>query len=121
MDHLEQLIGPEEKHTMPCTASGVSGIAGEEGFADTDGSEEEDVFVAIEEAKAEEITRAITVEGDGCVPIEVLEGVEFIEAGAVEAVGEILVITACDLVGESEFEEVERSESGLLGVGRAIG
>jgi len=36
-----------------------------EGLAEADGFQEEDVSVAIEEAKAEEVGNAVAVEGDG--------------------------------------------------------
>jgi len=92
----------------------------EEGLTDADGSEEEDVFVSVEEAEPEEITDTVTVEGDGRVEVEVLEGVKFVEAGTIEAVREVLVVTPPYLVGECEFEEVERSQVRLLCMGGAI-
>ena len=94
MDHLEQVVGTEEEHAVACSAGSVTEGASEEGLADTDGSEEEDVFVAVQEAEDKEITDAVTVEGDGRVEVEVLEGVRLVEACTVEAVREILVVHA---------------------------
>jgi hypothetical protein len=120
VDHLEQVVSAKEEYAVACTACGVTERASEEGLADTDGSEEEDVFVSVEEAEPEEITDTVAVEGDGRVEVEVLEGMKFVEARAVEPVREVLVVTPSDLVGECEFEEVERSQVGFLCMGSAI-
>ena len=82
--------------------------------------EEEDVLVAIEEAETEEVTDPVAVEGDGGVPIEVLEGVGLLEAGSVEAGGEVLGLSAIDLVLEGEFEEVQGAERGFGGIGGPV-
>lgn len=105
---------------MAGAASAVGEGTGEEGLADADGPEEEDVLVAIEEAETEEVADPVAVEGDGGVPIEVLEGVGFLEAGPVEAGGKVLVLAAVDLVLESELKEVEGAEGGLLGIGSPV-
>jgi hypothetical protein len=94
--------------------------AGEEGLANADGPEEEHILVTFEEAEAEEISDAVAVEGDGGVPVEVLEGMGLLEAGAVEAGGEVFVLPAVDLVLEGKLEEVEGSEGGLLSIGDPV-
>ena len=43
-----------------------------------------------------------------------------LEAGASEALGEILLVAPIDLVLEHELEEVELAELGLLRVGDAV-
>jgi hypothetical protein len=83
---------------------------GEEGLSDAAGTEEEDILGTLEEAEVEEVADAIPVEGDGGIPIEVLEGVGLLEAGPVETGGEVLSLAAVDLVLEREFEEVQGSE-----------
>jgi hypothetical protein len=120
MDELEERIAPEEEHPVSGPAGAVSKGTGKERLSNAYRPKEEDILVAIEEAEAEEVTDPVPVEGDGCVPIEVLERVVFLEPGPVEAGGEVLVIPAVDLVLEGEFEEVEGTEGGFLGVGGPI-
>ena len=43
--------------------------------------------------------------------VEVLEGLGFVEASAVEASGAVIVLAALDLVGEHEFEEGEGQDA----------
>jgi hypothetical protein len=72
---------------------------------------------ALEEAVLEQVGHPVTIEGDGRIPVEVLEGVRLGEAGGVPATAEVLLLAALDLVLEGELEEVERMQSGLVGVG----
>jgi hypothetical protein len=72
--------------------------------------------VALKEAEAEQIPDAVAVEGNGGVPVEVLEGVGLVEAGPLEAVGEVLSVAALDLVTEREFEVSRNTE--IYAVGR---
>ena len=88
MDHLEQVVAPEEEYATSRTACCVAEGTGEEGLADAYGSKEEDVFVAIEEAEAEEVTHAVTVKGDGRIPVEIFGGWEVVEASGVGPCGE---------------------------------
>jgi hypothetical protein len=120
VDEPEERIAAEEQHPASGPAGAVSEGTGKEGLSDADGSEEEDVLVALEETEAEEIADPVPVEGDGGVPVEVLKGVGLLEAGPVEAGGEALVLSAVDLVLEGELQEVEGTEGGLLGIGGPI-
>jgi hypothetical protein len=120
VDELEERIAAEEEHTASGSAGAVSEGTGEEGLADADGPEEEDVLVALEEAEAEEIADPVPVEGDGGIPVEVLKGVGLLEAGTVETSGEVLVLPAVNLVLEGELQEAEGAEGGLLGIGGPI-
>ena len=67
--------------------------AGRESCSYADGSEEEDILVAFEEADAKEVA---------------------------DAVGEVFVLAAIDLVLERKFKEVEVVEEGFLGMGGPI-
>ena len=95
--------------------------AGEEGLAHADGAEEDHILLALEEAEREEILHALAVEGDRRVPVEALEGLLLLEAGAGEAEREVLLVPAVDLVLEHELQEVELSELRLAGVGHSVG
>lgn len=120
VEPLEHAIGPEEEYVVPGSAGGVTEGAGEEGLPDADGAEEEDVLLALEEAEREEVLHAVAVEGDRGVPVEALEGLLLLEAGAVQTHRKVLVVAAIHLVLEHELEEVELRELRLPGVGDAI-
>ena len=120
VEPLEHAIGSEEEHVVPSAAGGVAEGAGQEGFPDPDGAEEDHVLLALEEAEGEELLDTVAVEGDRGVPVEALKGLLFLEAGAGEAQGQVLVIPTIDLVLEHELEEVELRELRLPGVGDAI-
>ena len=121
VDHPKHVVAAEEEGLEAGAAGAVSQGAGEDGLADADGSEEEHVLALLEKRKAEEITHAVAVEGDRRVPVEVLEGVRLREAGAVEAVREVLVLPPVDLVLKRELKEVEGSEPGLGRLGGPVG
>jgi len=117
---LQEVVGPQEEDVAPGPACRVAERASEKGLPDTDGTEEDDVLLTLDEAEAEEVADAIAVEGDGRVPVEAFQGLLLLEAGAVEAQREIRVIPPVDLVLEDELEEVELSELRLLRVGDPI-
>jgi len=75
----------------------------------------------LDEAEAEEIADAIAIAGDRRVPVEGFERLLFLEAGAREALAEIVLIAAVDLVLEGELEELQLGELALAGVGDAVG
>jgi hypothetical protein len=120
VDEFEERIATEEEDAVSGPAGAVTEGAGEERFADADGSEEEDVLTALQEPEAEEIPDPVTVEGHRGVPVEVFERVSFLEPGPVEAGGEAFVLAAIDLVLEGEFEEVEDGEGSLGGIGGPV-
>jgi hypothetical protein len=120
MDVLEEGVATEEEHPVSGAAGAVTEGAGEERLADADGPEEEDVLLALEEPEAEEIADPVPVEGDGGVPVEVLEGVVFLEPGPVETSGEVLVFPAVDLVLKGKFKEVQDAEGGFGGIGGPV-
>jgi hypothetical protein len=120
MDELEHVVAAQEANGAPGPAGGMAEGAREEGFADADGAEEGDIVTFFEEGESEEVADPVPVEGDGSVPIEVLEGGGFVEPGALESVGEVFVVTALDFVVEDEFEEVEGREGGFLAIGDTV-
>ncbi len=117
----QQVVGAQEQDVATGPAGGVTKGAGEKRLADADGTEEDDVLLALEEAEAEEIADAIAVEGNGGVLVEALQGLLLLESGAVESEREVLVVAPIDLVLEDEFEQIELSELRLLRVGDAVG
>lgn len=89
---------------------------GEEGLADADRAEEDYIFLAVDEAQAEQVLHAIAIEVDVRVPVERLQGLLFFEAGSPEPQREALVITSIDLVLQDQLEEIEATELRLLRV-----
>jgi hypothetical protein len=63
----------------------VAECTGEEGLSHADRAEEDDILAAFDEAEAEELLDAVSVEGDGGIPVEVLEGLVLLEAGSGES------------------------------------
>jgi len=53
VEALEEVIGTQEADLVAGTAGGVAKSAGEEGFADTDGAEEDDVLVTFDKTEGE--------------------------------------------------------------------
>ncbi len=98
----------------------VTDCRSQEGLSDPDWTEEHYVFVAFEEAEGEELLDAVAVEGDRGVPVEALEGLLLLEAGATEPHLQVLLISAINLVLEGEFEEIEFREFRLAGIGDAV-
>jgi len=120
VEPLEHAIGSKEEHVVAGAAGGVAQGTGEEGLPDSDRADEEDVFLALEEAEGEEVLHAVAIEGDRGVPVEALEGLLLFEAGAAQTQRQVLVVAAIDLVLKHELEEVEFRELRLPGVGDAI-
>ena len=121
MELLQEMIGAEEEHLVAGAAGRVTERTGEKGLSDADRPEEDYVLLALDEAEGEEIADTIAVEGDRGIPVEAFEGVLlFLEAGAAEALGEILLVAPIDFVLEDKLEEVELAELGFLGVGDAV-
>ncbi len=83
---------------------GTKGL-GQEGLADTDGTDEEDVLPLREEVQGEELVEVTAVDLDGVCPVEVVEGDAFLEAGRQEPPFERKAVAALDLVGKDEGEE----------------
>ena len=82
MERPEHAIGAQEQDLGAGATGGVSQRAGQEGLAHTDGPHEDDVLAPLEEAEPEQIPDAIAVEGDGAIPVEVLEHDFLLEARA---------------------------------------
>ena len=93
---------------------------GEEGLPDADRSQEDHVLLALDEAEGEQVAHPVPVEGHRRIPVEALEGLLLLEAGAGEAAGQVLLVAAGDLVVEGELEEVELRELRLPRVGDAL-
>jgi len=121
MEPLEHPVGTQEEHGMARPAGRVTECAGKERLPYADGPDEDHVFVALEEAEREEILDAIAVEGHWCVPVEAFQGLFLLEARALDAKREVLVIAPVDLVLERELEELELIEFRLLRVRHPIG
>jgi len=78
---LEHLVGPDEEHPASGPAGGMAESGGQEGLTHAHRAKEDGVLSPFEEPEAEEITHPVTIEGDLRVPIELLKGLLFCEAG----------------------------------------
>ncbi|MEZ4479674.1 MAG: hypothetical protein R3B97_00775 [Dehalococcoidia bacterium] len=77
-EFAEEVIGPPEEDVVAPRRCRTEGL-GEEGLADTNWSDEEDVLLALEEVQREELVEVASVELDGCRPVEVVERDTFFE------------------------------------------
>ncbi len=69
----EQDVGPAEEDRVAGPGGSCAEGLGEEGLADTDGTDEEDVLFLLEEVQGEELVEMAAVDLDGGRPVEVLE------------------------------------------------
>jgi len=117
VQELQQAVCAQAEHLMPHTAGRVSQRRREEGLSDPDGSQEDHVLAALDEAQGEELAHPISVESDRRIPVEALERLFFLEAGTRQAQREIRLVPARDLVVQGQLQEVELSELRLPRVG----
>ena len=118
---LEHTVGAQEEHLMPGAAGGVAERTGQEGLPDTDGSEEDRVLVALEEAEREEIFDAVAIECHRRIPVEALQSLLLLEAGSGDTDRQVFVVAPVHFVLQHEFEEVELRELRLLRVRYSVG
>ena len=121
VEFSEHLVRAQEEDAATGPTGGVSETGGEQRLPDADRPEEKDIFGAFEEAETEEVPDPIPVEGDGSIPVEVLEGADFLEGGLLDADGEVVLLPTVDLVLQDQFQEVVGGEGRLARVGHAIG
>lgn len=115
-EFAEQEVGAAEEDGVSGPGGrGTEGL-GKEGLAHADGSDEEDVLLALEELEGEELVEVAPVDLDGCAPVEALQGDALLEAGTEETPFQCQVVSALDLIGEDEGEEGRVIE--LLGPGQ---
>jgi hypothetical protein len=82
---LEEVIGAQEAYVVAGAAGSVAERTGEKGLSDSDRAEEDHILAAFDEAEAEELLHAVSVEGDGGIPVEVLQRLVLLEAGSGQA------------------------------------
>lgn len=114
-------VGSHEHHVVTDPACGVSERAGEERLADAHGSHEDDVLGTLDEAEPEQVADAVSIEGHLGVPVEALEGLLVLEAGALEPSRELLVVAAIDLVLQHQLEQLQLTQFLLAGIGDPVG
>ena len=121
VEFFEHLVGAQEEDLATGATGGMAEAAGEQRLAHTDGTDEEDVFGALDEAEVEEIADAVAIEGDGGIPVELLERAGFLEARFLQPLRQVLLLAAVDLILQGQFEEVLEGQFGLAGIGCSIG
>jgi hypothetical protein len=110
VEPLKHPICPQEEHLLARPASGMADGTGQKRLPHSDRAEEDDILVAFEEAEAEEVLDAVAIEGHGCIPVEVFEGLLLLEASAGNPNAQVLLVPAIDLVLQRELKEVELRE-----------
>jgi hypothetical protein len=104
-EFAEEMVGPPEKDGVAGAGGGGAECLGEEGLADPDRTDEEDMLLLLEEVQGEELVEVTAVELDGRRPVKVLQADAVFEAGLEEPPFELPGIAALDLVGKDEGEE----------------
>jgi hypothetical protein len=108
MEHLEHRICAQKQNVLSGSTRGMPEGGGEKRFSDADGSEKDDVFEPVDKAESKEVADAITVEGNGSIPVESFEGLLFLKAGFAKPGVEIFVLTPVDFVLQHELEKIKR-------------
>ena len=98
----QEVVGPAEENTVVSTSGGSSECLGQEGLADTDGTNEEDMLLVLDERQREEFVEMATVHLDRRTPVEVVEADPLFEACLGETTFEGEMVSTLDLVGEDE-------------------
>ena len=78
---FEEEVGSEHQDLNPSPAGAMAQGVGEVGFAYSDGATEEDIFVPLDEAEAEEVLDLFLIQGDGSLPVEAFEGLFRMDQG----------------------------------------
>jgi len=99
----------------------VSEGLGEKAFADADGAAEDDILLAFDEVKAEEVGQAGLVETDFGGPVETFQRALFLKAGGGHAVGDVFLFAPFDFVGQDEFQKLGVIEFFFSRIGDPIG
>src|SRR5579862_3571952 len=102
----QHLIGAQEVDVVAMTAGEVTESVGDEGLADADGPENDDVPMRLQEAQRTELCEELLVEGDLGRLVEPLERHVGVELGVGDSVGDGGVVAPCDLVGDEQGEDL---------------
>ena len=118
---LEQHVGAVEGDAVAAAHGGVSEGGGHECLADADGAEDQGVVAGVDEAQRAQLVEDLVVVVDlgGGVPVlQCHVGVESGGAGPQAGAGGL---SAGDLVGEDELEELGVGQVALFGQGEPFG
>jgi hypothetical protein len=117
---FEQIVSTNEQDLETGATGGVAEGTCQESLSDPGGPHEDDVFVTMKEPEAEEVSDAVPIEVDGCVPIELFEGLRLGEARPGEPLSEIALLAAVDLVLEHELEKIIFGQLRLSRIGDTV-
>jgi hypothetical protein len=102
---LEERIGAHEDHAVAGSDGGGAECLDQEGFADADGSNQDDVFLALEELQRKDVLELLTIDVHGRAPIEGIERDALFKAGQIQVTFERLLLAALDFVSQKEGQE----------------
>jgi hypothetical protein len=94
---------------------------GEKSLPDANGTVENDVLLALDKVKPEEVIKAGLVDSYVCRPIKALQCALLFEASIAQAVLEMNILPTLDFVIEDKFEKLRWVELLLAGVGNTVG
>ena len=83
---------------------------------DADGSNDQDVLLALEELQREHVLELAPIELDGGRPIKVVQGDALLETGLQQVALQGLLLAALDLIGQQQGQELGVIQ--LLGSGQ---
>ena len=78
---FEEQIGSDHQDVDASPAGAMAQGVGEVGFPYPDGTTEQDVFVPLDEAQAEEVFDLFLIQGNGSLPVEAFEGLVRVDPG----------------------------------------
>jgi len=78
---FEEKVSSEHQDVDASPAGAMAQGVGKVGFAYSDGAAEEDIFVPLDEAEAEEVFNRFLIQSDGSFPVEAFEGLVRVDEG----------------------------------------
>lgn len=104
-EFAQEQVGSAEENRVVCPGGGCAESLSQEGLADADRSDEQDVLLALKEVQGEGFVEMATVELDWRGPVEVLEPDLLLQAGGQESSFECEMVATLHFVGQDQREE----------------
>src|SRR5437867_2172085 len=111
---FQECIGAGKYDAVTSAYGGSAERLDQKALAHTHGSDQDDVFPALQELEREDVLQLMPIEVHRRAPVEVIQRDALLEAGLDEMLFEGLLLTSLDLVGEQQ-----RQERGVVEVLRA--
>ena len=102
---FEQPVGTREHDAVAGSDGGSAERLDQKRLADADGSDQNDVLLALQELEREDVLELVTVDVHGRAPIERVQRDTLLKAGLIEMPFKGLLLAALDLVGEQQRQK----------------